>query len=52
MKSCVHERLRDLITCGYPIFVMGKTVCWPVEAEDLFTDEEKRELEGYILSGW
>ena len=38
MKSSVYERLRDLITCGYPIFVMGKTVCWPVEAEDFVVE--------------
>ena len=50
MEGDLHERLELLIACGHPIFVIGKSVCWPAEADHFFTDEEMTELEGYILS--
>ena len=50
MEGDLHERLDLLIACGHPIFVIGKSVCWPAEADMFCTDEEMDELEGYILS--
>lgn len=50
LEGDLKERLELMMTCGYPIFIINETVCWPVEAEDFFTDEEMDELEGFILS--
>lgn len=50
MEGDLHERLELLMACGYPIFVIGKSVCWPAEADRFFTEEEMDELEAFILS--
>lgn len=50
MRAELQGKLNDMIICGYPIFVFGKSVCWPAEADGFFTDEEMAELEGCILS--
>lgn len=45
-----QERLDLLIACGYPVFIINDSVCWPAEADWFFTEKELDELEGYILS--
>lgn len=50
MEEDLHERLNLLIACGHPIFVIGKSVCWPAEADLFFTEEEMVELESFVLS--
>lgn len=53
MKTCemsIQDRLNLMIAAGHPIFVIGRTVSLPIEAEDFFTPEEMKEVERFILS--
>lgn len=50
VEQSILDRLSSMISAGYPIFIIGNNVSFPVEAEDLFTPEELKELEAYILS--
>lgn len=50
IAQSILDRLSLMISAGHPIFVIGKNVVFPVEAEDFFTPDELKELEVYILS--
>ena len=50
LEASIRDRLNCMMAAGHPVFVFGKTVVFPVEAEDYFRSEEMDELERYILS--